>query len=113
MPNVTREELRNVLLEWQSGVLEPKDVLEWAEERYDLEELKDETVIEILTCLDSMHVNLTTVEDVPVFLQMLDLPFERHEEALALLERHNDNFNLEERKEKYSTHPLYGFFCNG
>ncbi|HLM61482.1 MAG TPA: hypothetical protein VK308_11820 [Pyrinomonadaceae bacterium] len=104
--------MRNVLLEWQSGALEPKDVLEWAEERYDLEELKDETVIEILTCLDSLHVNLTTVEDVPVFLQMLDLPFESHKEALALLERHDDSINLDERKEKYRTHPFYGVFCN-
>ncbi|MBV9209054.1 MAG: hypothetical protein JOZ52_00410 [Acidobacteria bacterium] len=112
MLDVTRDELRNVLLKWQAGDLEPSEVLEWAEDRYDLERLSDETVIEILTCLDSLHVNLTTVEDVPVFLQMLDLPPERHKEALALLERHNGSINLEERKEKYSTHPLYGFFCN-
>ncbi len=112
MMSVTREELQNILLDWQAGALEPRQVLEWAEERYDLEQLKDETVIEILTCLDSLHVNLTTVEDVPVFLQMLRLPLERKGEALAMLETYSDSIDFEERKTKYRDHSLYGLFCN-
>ena len=109
--NVTREELRNLLLDWQAGTLEPQEVLEWAEERYDLEQLKDETVIEILTCLDCLHVNLTTVEDVPVFLRMLNLPLDRNEDALAMLQSHSASINLDARKTKYRDHPLYGLFC--
>jgi hypothetical protein len=109
--SVTREELRNVLLDWQAGGLEPREVLEWAEERYELEQLKDDTLIEILTCLDSLHVNLTTVEDVPVFLQMLSLPIETKGEAQAMLEAHSGSINLEERKTRYRDHPLYGPFC--
>lgn len=109
--SVTREELRNLLLEWQAGTLEPGEVLEWAEERYNLEQLKDDTVIEILTCLDSLHVNLTTVEDVPVFLRMLALPPDQDEEALSMLESHSAKINLEARKAKYRNHPLYGLCC--
>ena len=102
MPNVTRDELRNTLREWKSGSLEPQEVLEWAEERYDLE---------ILTCLDSLHQNLITVEDVPVFLQMLDTPPERGQDALKLLAKHDESVDWEARKDKYKSHPFYGIFC--
>ncbi len=111
MPDVTREELRNILRKWQAGNLEPLEVLEWAEAHYDLESLKDETVIEILTSLDSLHQNLITVEDVPVFLQMLDVPAERGDEASKLLEKHDESVDWEERKEKYKHHRFYGIFC--
>ena len=111
MPDITREELRNTLREWQAGSLEPQQVLEWAEERYDLEILKDEVVIEILTCLDSLHQNLITVEDVPVFLQMLDAPLGREQDALMLLAKHDESVDWKARKDKYKNHPLYGIFC--
>ncbi len=111
MPDVTREELRNILREWQAGSLEPLEVLEWAEEHYDLEILKDEVVIEVLTCLESLHQNLITVEDVPVFLQMLDTPPEREADALRLLSRHDEGVDWEARKDKYRDHPFYGIFC--
>ncbi len=108
-----RTDLRNVLVQWQSGILEPKEVLEWAEDRYESEDLQsaDEAALSILTLLDSLHVNLITLEDVPVFLQMLDLPPEKGEEALQLLERHSKSFDLEARKKEYRNHPLYGLFC--
>jgi hypothetical protein len=111
MSDVSRDELHNILHKWQAGDLEPLEVLEWAEDHYDLESLKDETVIEILTSLDSLHQNLITVEDVPVFLQMLDVPAERVAEALKLLERHTESVDWEARKEKYKHHPFYGIFC--
>lgn len=114
MSSELRTDLRNILLQWQSGALEPKEVLEWAEDRYESEDLQsgDEAALSILTLLDSLHVNLITVEDVPVFLRMLELPPEKEDEALQLLERHSESFDLDARKKKYRNHPLYGLFCN-
>jgi hypothetical protein len=112
MSDVTKEELRNVLHKWQAGNLEPQEVLEWAEDHYDLATLKDEVVVEILTCLDTLHLNLVTVEDVPTFLKMLDIPPERKEDALNILKRHDENVDWEGRKAKYKQHPFYGIFCD-
>jgi hypothetical protein len=112
MPDIMKEELRNVLHKWQAGDLEPQEVLEWAEDHYDLEAIKDEIVIEVLTCLDSLHHNLVTVEDVPVFLKMLDIPPERKEDALKILNGHDESVDWEARKAKYKDHPFYGIFCD-
>ena len=114
MSSKLRTDLRNILLQWQSSTLEPKEVLEWSEERYESEDLQsgDEAALSILTLLDSLHVNLITIDDVPVFLQMLELPPDKEEEALHLLEQHSERIVLEARKMKYRNHPLYGLFCN-
>jgi hypothetical protein len=108
MSILTREKLRSVLVDWQAGALQPLEVLEWAEESVELESQSDEVIKEILSRLDILHLNLVTVEDVPVFLQVLDTPTERWREALNLLENHENNIDWEARKERYQDHPFYG-----
>ena len=96
--SVTREELQDVLLKWQKGTVKPIDVLEWAETRYELEELQDEVVIEILTLLDSLHLSRITVEDVPIFLKALSLPTEGEKESLEMLQCYFDSIDFEKRE---------------
>jgi hypothetical protein len=100
--SVTREELQDVLLKWQKGIVKPIDVLKWAEERYELEQLQDEVVIEILTLLDSLHFSRITVEDVPIFLQALSLPKEREKKSLEMLQRYFDTIDFETRESPIS-----------
>jgi hypothetical protein len=105
---ITREKLRSVLVDWQTGVLQPLEVLEWAEEEIELEFPSDEITQAILSRLDILHVNLVTVEDVPAFLQALDLPVERSGEALLILKRYEESVDWEARKQRYQSHPPYG-----
>jgi len=104
---LTREKLRSVLVDWQTGVLQPLEVLEWAEE-VELELPSDEITRAILSRLDILHLNLVTVEDVPAFLQALDLPVEKSGEALLILKRYEESVDWEARKERYRNHPPYG-----
>jgi hypothetical protein len=107
MPGVTREELKNILLDWQADALGALAVLEWAEERADLG-IKDKVVTEILNSLDILHLNLITVEDIPAFLRALDTPTESAHEGLDILKKHDESVDWEARKEKYKGHPFYG-----
>jgi hypothetical protein len=108
MPDVTRKELKNILLDWQAGALGPLEVLEWAEEHSCPESLGDKVVAEILNNLDVLHLNLITVEDIPAFLRALGTSPEKAHEGLDILKKHDDSVDWEARKEKYKGHPIYG-----
>jgi hypothetical protein len=75
MQILTRNELRQVLLDWQAGNLQSRDVHDWATDRHAVStyEPEDEIVHVVLGELDMLDLNLTTTDDVPVFLQILDL----------------------------------------
>lgn len=113
MRRVTRDDLRAILRAWADGAMSPAEVHEWAENRYAVPdvEVEDELVNEVLGALDILDINLTTVEDVPVFLSMLALPLDRYEEALELLRRHGDSVDIAARIQRYRDDPFYGRFC--
>src|SRR2546430_9210523 len=104
MQIISREDLRSVLEGWQNGSLRPRDVQAWAEERYLVPDFEpeDEVTDEILAHLDILDINLTTLEDVPVFLKMLSLPLENTHEAIALLAQHGEATDIKERMRKYA-----------
>jgi hypothetical protein len=108
MPMLTREELRSVLVDWQSGVLLPLEVLEWSEREVALDAPTDEVTKEILSRLDILHLNLVTADDIPALLQALDFPIEQSGEALLSLKRYDESVDWEARKERYQNNPLYG-----
>ena len=104
---VRREELRSVLARWQHGELSHSQVYDWSNEHFGLEQMDggDSVVNEILAHLDIMDVNLTTPDDVPIFLAMLDADSEA--DATELLRRHGDALDLDVRITKWRTDPFY------
>jgi hypothetical protein len=109
---VVAGELRDVLLKWQRGELRHVEIYEWTTERFGLEQMEsgDPIVNEILGLLDIMDVNLTTPDDIPTFLRMLD----EHSEvdALRILQFHGEHLDLDERMAKWKSDPFYGQFCH-
>ena len=111
---VTREQLRQTLVAWQVGELTPAEVHDWAQTRYsvvDVEPENDDIAREILGHLDILDINLTTADDVPVFLKMLDLPLDRSGEAMELLRQHAESTDISARIVRYRDDPFYGRFC--
>jgi len=112
---VTREDIIRILVAWQAGELGAKEVHAWAEDRYatsnfEIEE-EDEVAQEVLSNLDCLDVNLTTLEDVPTFLEMLRLPKDQVEKALVLLREYSNSVDMKERMRRYANDPFYGRFC--
>jgi hypothetical protein len=113
MQIVTRGDIIHVLEAWQAGTIGPRDVHEWAEERYASSnfETEDDVATEVLSNLDCLDINLTTLEDAPTFLRMLRLPHDQPQEAFALLREHSDSIDIDERMRRYATDRFYGRFC--
>ena len=110
---VTRDELRVALLAWQAGELTAAQLRDWAENLYAVDDVdvEDEIANEVLANLDILDINLTTVDDVPVFLKMLSLPVDRVDEAAELLQEHGESIDIAERMRRYRDDPFYGRFC--
>jgi len=107
---VTRDGLREKLLRWQNGRLSHQQMYDWANEvTAENGETGDEVVDEIVSHLDVLDVNLTTPDDVPTFIAMLDA--ETDEEALAILEAYGQAFDLEQRIARWKDDPFYAPFC--
>jgi hypothetical protein len=115
MQIITRNELRQVLLDWQAGNLQSSDLHDWATDRHAVStcEPEDDIVNEILGEIDMLDMNLTTTEDATVLLQMLELPAERIDEAIGLWEGYRKTIDYETRKRQCKTDPLYSPYCNG
>lgn len=113
MRSISREDIIKVLVAWQTGAIGPTEVHEWAEERYASSnfEPEDDVTSEVLSNLDCLDINLTTLEDVPTFLQMLQLPQAQSDEAFRLLREHGDSVDINERMRRYANDPFYGRFC--
>jgi len=109
---VTRDEMHTVLSGWADRELSHQAVYDWATERFDLEQMDrgDPVINEILAHLDIMDVNVTTPDDVPVFLAMLDAA--SPELATELLRRAGDGIDLDERFAKWGSDPFYAPYCH-
>ena len=111
---VTRAELRSMLQAWQEGRVTPGEVHSWAEDRYAAHafEPEDEIANEILACLDMLDINLTTVEDVPVLLEALDVSAGNLTAAQTLLSLHAETIDVKKRRRSLAGDPLYAPFCS-
>jgi hypothetical protein len=115
MPQVvTRQEIIELLNSWQAGKLDAQFVYDWANERYSTEHwsAEDDIVNEVLSELDILDINLTTTDDIPVFLEVLALPPEKVSEATGRLKAHASTFNLEARKQQCRGNPFYAWLLN-
>ncbi len=112
---IGRSELLEILNSWRDGKLTSGQVHDWANDRFAVSawEVEDEVVNEVLGRLDTLDMNLTTTEDVPVLIQALSFSSQSLNEAIRCLDEHDSKINLEERKKKYSSDPLYAPFCKG
>lgn len=110
---VTRDDLRTVLEDWQSGKRTSGEVHEWAEARYAVDgwECEDDVANEVLAALDVLDMNLVTREDVPVLQVMLQLPPGQGARAAELLDAHFQETSLNDRKKSLASDPTYAPFC--
>ncbi len=108
MSTVTTYDIQSILRKWAIDELNESEVHEWAEERYCTGnfEIESAAVNEVLARLDTMDMNLTTKEDIPVLLRALV-----SNEFEAILNQHDKSIDIEMRKLKLKSVPLYSQFC--
>ena len=119
---ISRKDVRDKLLQWQSGQIESTDIHEWAEKIYassqfhhddwfTLDDSDNSVTNEVLSCLDQMNMNLTTVDEIPTFLACLDSPVEHTIVAIHELSNSLSKVDVHDRKERLRSDPLYAPFC--
>jgi len=110
---ITRQETQDLLLRWQAGEVTHGSVFAWAKDRYAGKawDTEDEIVDQVLLELYSLHMNLTTAEDVPHLLQLLTIP---RGQIGTVMARHRDytrSIPIQARRLALAQDPLYGPYC--
>lgn len=102
-----------MLLQWQAGDITHRAVFDWANERYGSRhwDSEDEIVEQVLLELYSLDMNLTTTEDVPHLLALLEVPRGQIGTAKALQRDHARSVSLQARRAALAKDPLYGPHC--
>ena len=110
---ITRDELRTLLADWQSGKRTSGEVHDWAGARYAVAawECEDDVTNEVLAALDVLDMNLLTRYDAPVLQAMLQLLPGQAARAAELLDAHSQEVNLDERKKSLASEATYAPFC--
>jgi len=114
MPSiVTRHEVESILRRWQAGELTHQQVFVWANDRFASEQWgsEDEITNEVLAELDTLNMNLTTVDDIPHLLQVLALPNSQVESAIALQQAYASTIDIQARRVALATDTFYAPFC--
>ncbi len=106
-----RADVASILSQWKTGLLTSAQVHDWATDRFavDAWDPEDGAVNEVLGRLDTMDINLVTVEDVAVLLPALEKG--TAEGAAQAMDAYQDTVDLAARKSKLSDDPLYARFC--
>lgn len=117
---ITREDVRKVLIKWQNDLLSAKQVHDWAETRYmnsqfecdDWEGEEEWSVTnEVLAKLDTLNMNLTTADDVSIFMAFLSTPIGAFDTGYQHMEQALKSIDIEKRKEQLSDIDFYRPFC--
>lgn len=105
---VTAVEIDAKLNEWQLGTVTTAEIHDWAVTRYATAEWEPESdsANEVLSFLDMLDVNLTTLEDVPALKEAL-----RSENAADILDAHFQTVDFAMRKRRLAADPFYARFC--
>lgn len=106
---IRRDEIIQILKKWLCGELAAREVHDWATDRYAVSgyEAEDEIVTEVLSALDILDINLTTVQDVPMLLEAVSLPVDRYDEVSNLLHHQWESISLDERRRICRNDPFY------
>jgi hypothetical protein len=117
---VTREQVREHLLAWQSGELTAAQVHQWAESIYfpgatdfdDWDALADDSSVanEVMQLLDALDINLLTRDVVPVMLNALAAPPGATVSACESLDEWLDARDMNELRRELASDPLYNRF---
>jgi hypothetical protein len=104
---IKREELAQVLNDWQSGRMSSAEVLSWADALYpsddvDYEDWEEDNSVtnEILAALDMLDMNLALPEDVPIYLEFLSSPVGQFKTGHAKFQRQLDEIDYVSRRER-------------
>ena len=117
---ITRNDVENILIQWQKCQIKAQDLHDWAENLYlkdgidyeDWEQDESYSVTnEVLGALDMMDMNLMTPEDVPAYLEFLKTPLGCYNEGYSKLEQYLQQIDVEERRRLLSENPFYSIFC--
>ncbi len=118
---ITRDSIKSILLQWQNGHIQAKDVLEWAEvsigslgsaEFDDWEQNEEDSVAkEVLMTLESANMNLILSEDIKAYIEFLDTPLGSFEEGYEKWCHYVDNIDYPARQLKLKNDPFYAPFC--
>lgn len=117
---LSREDLKEKLLQWQEGQITAQELNNWAGENYpnddvdyeDWDEAEAHSVTnEVLAALDMMDMNLMTSEDVPAFLDFLETPPASFEEGYKKFQRYQEQIDIKKRAADLVTEPFYERFC--
>jgi hypothetical protein len=102
---IKREELVQVLNDWQSGRLSSAEVLSWADALYlsgdvDYEDWEEDNSVtkEILAGLDMLDMNLALPKDAPIYLEFLSTPAGQFESGHTRFQRRLDEIDCENRR---------------
>ena len=106
---IRRDEVIQILQKWLGGELSAKAVHDWAVDRHAVSsfEAEDEVVNEVLSALDMLDINLTTVQDVPALLEAVSLPVDHYDEVSKVLDHQWQSIPLDERRHICRNDPLY------
>jgi hypothetical protein len=122
MPVITRDEIKLLLQQWQSGHLTAEAIHVWAESNYlpgdvsfiDWEGPTDNersVACEVLAALDRLDMNLMLAEDIPVYLNFLSTPSGSFDDGFARFEASLRSIDYSSRRIRLLDDPLYSPFC--
>jgi hypothetical protein len=83
MKKITREEIKNILEKWQSGILSNKEVEKFTFSYISSDDIEteDEVVATILGYLDNLDINNITKSDAPFFIGLLNKDIQTAQEV--------------------------------
>lgn len=115
---ITRDDIKHKLLDWQKGALTTRQIYEWANGicgddsvEFADQEGDDSIANEVIFLLDVLDMNLSTVDDAPLYLQLLATPKGAFTEGLKTFEKKFAARDLKSRKQKLKSDPLYVGFA--
>jgi len=114
----SREQIQQVLGQWQAGTMDELAVWQWAEQaRQELRQAietqpaaRDELARDLLDILAALPYEMLVVEDIVVLLDALANPIAETDLSINMLWNHMDAIDVDTRRDEYIDHPFYGQF---
>ena len=119
MEIVTREEIRQKLREWQSGIISTDAIQTWASERwmsdhytYEDWEYNGEVSAsnEVLAAIDMLDINLTTKEDARIYIEFLNTPLGEYPRGHSRMKEKIRSIDFDDRKRQLRAVAPYSSF---
>jgi hypothetical protein len=112
--SLDREQLRTLLVDWRDGRRTARQLHEDAEALMesigwkDLPQSNPQSIqYEVLSQLDALNVQLITIDDVEAFLEFLETPEGKEEEAWAHWDAYWSSLDFSARREALHNDPYY------